>query len=87
MISALAFAAGFAAGWMTRSSLDASRSATVQLVAFALDTMTRIKRALAIEREQLEDLVAEAQEAAARRQAERAVDPGAAEAPPVEHAA
>jgi hypothetical protein len=87
MISALAFAAGFAAGWITRSSLDASRSASVQLVAFGLETIARIKRALAIEREQLEDLVAEAQEAAARRHAERGVERSAAEAAPVEHAA
>ncbi len=85
MKTALAFAAGFAAGWLTRSTLDPSRSAAAQVVSMALDAAARIKRAVAIEREQLEDLVAEAREAAARRQAER--EGRGAQAAPAERAA
>jgi hypothetical protein len=81
----MAFAAGFAAGWLSRSTLDPSKSAMVQVVAFGLDTVARIKRRLAIEREQFEDLVAEARDVVARRRAERAQEP--AEDAPVENAA
>jgi hypothetical protein len=92
MKSTLAFAAGFATGWLTRSTLDSSKPAAVQIVAFGLDVAGRVKRALAIEREHFEDLVAEAQDAVARRRAERAEE-GAervkegAEIEPVGHAA
>jgi hypothetical protein len=72
MKGTLAFAVGFATGWLTRSTLDAAKPATVQIVAFGLDVAGRVKRALAIEREQLEDLIAEAQDAVARRREERA---------------
>ena len=87
MRSALAFAAGFAAGWLTRSTVEGSRSATVQLVAFGLDVVERIKRALAIEREHLEDVVAEAQDAVARRRTARAQRRRGPEAATAEHAA
>lgn len=66
------FAAGFAAGWLGRSVVDPSKSVTVQIVAFGMDTLARIKRAVAVERERFEDLVAEAQDAVARKRAERA---------------
>lgn len=78
----LAFAAGFAAGWLARSTLASSKSGLVHLAALGLDTVARVQRAVAIEREQLEDMVAEARDLAARRRAKRAH----AEAP-VEHAA
>jgi hypothetical protein len=76
MMSTLAFAAGFAAGWITRGSMASSRSAVVELLAFALDTMERARRALAIEIERLEDIAAEAHDAVARRRAERAAEQG-----------
>jgi hypothetical protein len=85
MMHMLAFAAGFAAGWLARSGVDSSKSAVIEVTALGLDTVARIKRALAIEREQLEDLVAEARDLAARRRARRART--RAEAEPVEHAA
>ena len=87
MRSAIAFAAGFAAGWLTRSTMEGSRSATVQLVALWLDVVERIKRTVAIEREHLEDVVAEAQDAVARRRAARAQRRREAEAGTAEHAA
>ncbi len=86
MMSTLAFAAGFAAGWLSRSAIDGPKSAVVQIVALGLDGVARVKRAAAIEREQLEDLVAEARDMVARRRAERARD-RVAEAPAVGHAA
>jgi hypothetical protein len=85
MISTLAFVAGFTAGWVTRTTIDSSKPAMVQIVAFALDTVARIKRALAIERERFEDFVAEANDAVAQRRAERVQE--RAEAQSVEHAA
>jgi hypothetical protein len=81
----LAFAAGFAAGWLARSAVDSSKSAVIEMTALGLDAVARIKRALAVEREQFEDLIAEARDLAARRRARRAR--ARAEAAPVEHAA
>jgi hypothetical protein len=85
MRSTLIFAAGFAAGWLGRGALDPSKSATVQIVAFALDSVARIKRLLAIERERFEDMVAEAHDTVARRRAARSGGAHAHEA--AEHAA
>jgi hypothetical protein len=89
MRTPLAFVAGFVAGWLTRSTVDPAKSVTVQIVAFGLDVVARMKRMLAIERERFEDLVAEARDEAARRRSARAepledIEP---EAAPVEHAA
>lgn len=67
-----AFVAGFVAGWVTRSTLDPAKSATVQIAAFGLDVVARVKRRLAIERERFEDLAAEARHEAVRRRAARA---------------
>jgi hypothetical protein len=86
MTSTLTFAAGFAAGWLSRSTFDPSKSAVVQMVALGLDAISRIKRRLAIEREQFEDMVAEARDVVARRRAERAREREEEEAA-VEHAA
>jgi hypothetical protein len=85
MMTMLAFAAGFAAGWLARSATESSRSAVIEVTALGLDTVARVKRAIAIEREQFEDLVAEARDLAARRRARRAR--GRTEAATVEHAA
>jgi hypothetical protein len=85
MMNMLAFAAGFAAGWLARSAAGSSKSAVIEVTAVGLDTVARIKRALAIEREQFEDMVAEARDLAARRRARRAR--GQADAEAVEHAA
>ncbi len=89
METPLAFVAGFVAGWLTRSTLDPAKSATVQIVAFGLDVVARMKRLLAIERERFEDLVAEARDEAARWRAARAepADDLAPETAPVENAA
>jgi hypothetical protein len=65
--------------------MDSSKAVTVQIVAFGVDLVERVKRRLAIEREQLEDLVAEAQDEIARRRAGRAET--RAEAAPEENAA
>lgn len=89
MRTPFAFVAGFVAGWLTRGTIDPAKSATVQIVAFGIDVVARVKRALAIERERFEDLVAEARDEAARRRAAR-VEPEedlAPEAAPVENAA
>jgi CBS-domain-containing membrane protein len=85
----LTFVAGFVAGWLTRATVDPAKSATVQIVAFGLEVVARMKRALAVERERFEDLVAEARDEAARRRAGRAdpADDLGPEAAPVEHAA
>jgi hypothetical protein len=85
----LVFVAGFVAGWLTRATVDPAKSATVQIVAFGLGVVGRVKRMLAIERERFEDLVAEARDEAARRRAVRSepADDFAPEAAPVENAA
>ena len=54
------FAAGFASGWVVRGSVDSSRSLVVGALAAAYGLAERAKRFVAIERENLEDLVAEA---------------------------
>ena len=55
----LGFVAGFAGGWMARGQVDSSRSAVVAVVATYFKAVERVKRIVAIEREHLEDLVAE----------------------------
>jgi hypothetical protein len=51
---------GFASGWIARSTVDSSRQAVVKLVAFGYAAAARARRIFAIEREYLDDLVAEA---------------------------
>jgi hypothetical protein len=53
------FLAGFASGWIVRSTVDSSRGLAVSGVSAAFGTAERIRRVLAIEKEHLEDLVAE----------------------------
>ncbi len=66
------FAVGFAAGWLARGTIDSSRSAAVTVLATAMSAVDRVKRAIAIERDHLEDLVAEARARVEVLRAERA---------------
>lgn len=54
------FGAGFAAGWVVRGSVDSSRGAVVGAIAAAYGAVDRVRRFVAIERENIEDLFAEA---------------------------
>jgi hypothetical protein len=54
------FVVGFAGGWLVRSSFDSSRTAAVRGVSAMMSAVDRVKRAVAMEREHIEDLVAEA---------------------------
>ncbi len=63
------FMAGFAAGWVVRSTVDSSHDLAVGLVATAYGAYDRTKRLVAIEREHMEDLFAEGK---ARYEAKRA---------------
>jgi hypothetical protein len=53
------FLAGFASGWVVRSTVDSSRSLAVSGVSAVFGTVDRVRRVLAMEKEHLEDLVAE----------------------------
>jgi hypothetical protein len=53
------FLAGFASGWVVRSTVDSSRSLAVSGVSTVFGTLERVRRVLAIEKEHIEDLVAE----------------------------
>ena len=53
------FLAGFASGWVVRSTVDSSRGLAVSGVSAVFGTLERVRRVLAIEKEHLEDLVAE----------------------------
>jgi len=70
--------AGFAGGWIIRSSVDSSRAAAVAGVSAFYGAVERGRRLLAIEREHLEDLVAEgrARYETARLRAVRSHQPG-----------
>ena len=85
MVSVGMFVAGFASGWVVRSTMDSSRGAAVTVVAGYLRTVERVRKIVAVEREHLEDLVAEGrakfEAASATRAAGRSNAPRAAEAP------
>ncbi len=73
-----AFALGFATGWAARATTESSRSAALTLIAAALAGFERVKRRVAIERDHLEDLVAEARaraDAFRREHADRDIHP------------
>ena len=72
MISIGLFLAGFTSGWIVRSSVDSSRGAAVSGLAALFGVVDRVKRAVAMEKEHLEDLVAEAR---AQYEARRGVGP------------
>ena len=65
------FALGFAAGWVARGTTESSRAATLAVIASMLATIERIKRAVAIEKDHLEDLIAEVRARADAMGAER----------------
>jgi hypothetical protein len=71
MNSMVAFAAGLATGWLARSALDSTRGAAVSLLASVIDTIERLRRLTTIERERLEDLMAEARAQVDTRKAAR----------------
>ncbi len=56
----LGFLAGFGTGWLVRSTAESSHAVFVKLVASAMGAKDRVERAMALEREHLEDIVAEA---------------------------
>ncbi len=70
------FLAGFATGWVVRSSFDSFRDVAVRGLSSWWDMNERAKRFVAVEREYFEDLVAEARtrfdSARARRAAREA---------------
>jgi hypothetical protein len=53
------FVAGFASGWVARSAVESSHDLAVGVVAAAYGAYDRTKRLVAIEREHLEDILAE----------------------------
>lgn len=67
MKSAAAFAAGVVTGWIARSTVDTSRDAFVKLVSLSFGAAERARRIFALEREWLDDLVAEARTRAQAR--------------------
>lgn len=82
------FALGVVAGWAARTWTESPRAATLTVLAAALSTVDRLKRAMAIERDHLEDLVAEARVRADVLRRERASQRSAAGASaPVDEAA
>jgi hypothetical protein len=72
MVRYATFALGFAAGWVARGKTESSRAATLGMVASVFAAIERVKRAVAIERDHLEDLVAEARARADDLRRERA---------------
>lgn len=60
---------GITAGWLMRSGVDSSRELAVRAIAAAHEASHRARRMVAVEREHLEDLLAEGR---ARFETERA---------------
>jgi hypothetical protein len=58
--SLLAFGVGFAGGWAARSLSDTPQGAGVKLLEIAMNAKDRVGRWAAVERERLEDMLAEA---------------------------
>jgi hypothetical protein len=73
--------AGFASGWVVRSTVDSSRGLAVGLISAAYATVDRAKRLVAIEREHLEDLWAEGKAHYEMKRAREAARPGPRKAP------
>ena len=53
------FLAGFASGWAVRATFDSSRSLAVSLISAVYGAVDRVGRVIEMEREHIEDLVAE----------------------------
>lgn len=60
MKSILAFSVGFAGGWAARSLADSPQGVGVKLLEIAMSAKERVGRWASVERERLEDMVAEA---------------------------
>jgi len=56
----LGIGVGVAAGWAARSHADSTEGATIRLLEIAMDARDRLNQWAAIERERLDDLLAEA---------------------------
>ena len=65
----VAYLAGVATGWVMRSAFGSLRGLTVSAVAAGMEAVEKTRRFVAVEREFMEDLVAEAK---SRYEAERA---------------
>jgi hypothetical protein len=63
------FALGFVVGWAARSTVDSSREMVVKVVSLGFTAIEHIRRILALERERLDDLVAESRQYAQARSA------------------
>jgi hypothetical protein len=74
----LAFGAGFVSGWLVRSAVASTREGAVMALGFAMEAVRRAQRAAAMEREYLEDWVAEARAWARQRHAVGVGTPGRA---------
>jgi hypothetical protein len=66
MKSVFSFALGFGAGWAVRSMADSSEGVGIKLMAVALKTKEHFDQWIAVEREHLEDMFAEARTKAGR---------------------
>jgi hypothetical protein len=60
MISVVAYVVGFVSGWATRSIADSPQGGAVKLLEMAYDAKERLVRWTLLERERLEDILAEA---------------------------
>jgi hypothetical protein len=60
MASVASLAVGFVAGWLVRASVESAHEATVLVLGGAFAAFQRLERLAAIERDRLEDLMAEA---------------------------
>ena len=60
MISVVAYVVGFVSGWATRSMADSPQVGAVKLLEMAQDAKERLVRWTLLERERLEDMLAEA---------------------------
>ena len=60
MKSVLTFGLGFAGGWAARSLADSPQGVGVKLMEIAINAKERVSRWAAVERERLEDMMAEA---------------------------
>jgi hypothetical protein len=54
------FLAGFASGWAVRTTVDSSRTLAVKVISGFYGVVDRMSRAVGMEHEHLEDLLAEA---------------------------
>jgi hypothetical protein len=77
------FLAGFASGWAVRTTVDSSRALAVKVIAGFYGVVDRASRAVGMEREHLEDLLAEAR---AKYEVDRARSSRSAPPPPAESA-